>query len=248
MKNFWTSSLIFFLMLNAYLSACAYSNFSPYSYCAGNPIKYIDPTGEDVVVLNLVGNPLKMHMAMLLQNEEGKWEYFSVNGDNVYLPVPISLAFPPIFVIRHMGGRPFDDIAVGSWNSPEEFLNSTYNVKTKDGKEDKSENHYGFTEGYLIHTTPEQDAIMRDSFVKKSKTSYNLFFNNCATAVQQALLDAGIPISEPTRVPYTQVVSTPFGLIEVYQGEKIDYDMYIIPSRAYKSIQLMNPDGVLIRK
>jgi len=39
-------------------------------------------------------------MAILIQNNEGKWQYFSVNGDNVYVSG------------NHTGGREFDDIAI----------------------------------------------------------------------------------------------------------------------------------------
>lgn len=30
---------------------------------------------------------------------------------------------------------------------------------------------------------------------------YNLFFNNCTQAVQRALIEAGVPIGNPTMIP-----------------------------------------------
>ena len=42
---------------------------SPYAYCAADPVNFIDPTGEDVVVLleeGFIG-----HLGMLIQNENG---------------------------------------------------------------------------------------------------------------------------------------------------------------------------------
>lgn len=100
------------------LNGLAYTNLSPYSYCGGDPVNCIDPTGNDIVVLNYTEGE---HLAMLIQNEEGKWQYYSVNGNNVVLPL----------IKEHTGGREFNDVAVGSWDSPQEFLDSSYNVRLK---------------------------------------------------------------------------------------------------------------------
>lgn len=101
--------LIIVTMLLYPLSSYAYSHLSPYSYCGGNPVNCVDPTGEDIVVLNYTEG---MHLAMLIQNEEGKWQYYSVNGNNFYISG------------SHFGGRTFNDVAVGSWDSPQEFFHS----------------------------------------------------------------------------------------------------------------------------
>ena len=164
------------------LSSHAYSHLSPYSYCGGNPVNCVDPTGKDIVVLNYTEG---MHLAMLIQNEEGKWQYYSVNGNNFYISG------------SHSGGRTFNDVAVGSWDSPQEFLHSSYNVRNENSKDDKSMNHFGFTEGYQIPTTPEQDAIMRNSFIKKAETRYTPLGNNCAITVQEVMFDADIPVATP---------------------------------------------------
>ena len=105
---------------------------SPYACCAGNPIMNIDPKGEDIVVLNY-GYITNQHLAMLIQNDDGKWQYYSINGNNVYISG------------EHKGGRTFNDIGVGNWNSPQEFLNSDYNRRTETSKDDKSKNNFGFT-------------------------------------------------------------------------------------------------------
>ena len=213
------------------LSSHAYSHLSPYSYCGGNPVNCVDPTGKDIVVLNYTKG---MHMAMLIQNEEGKWQYYSVNGNNLY------------FSGSHFGGRPFNDVAVGSWDSPQEFFNSSYNVRNNDSKKDKSMNHFGFSEGYQISTTPEQDETMRNSFSKIAKTEYNLFNNNCATAVQKAMVEAGIPVSQPTMVPSYIPMATPFGIVDVFNGYKMTCDIQMRPSSAFQSIIKFNPSGKLL--
>jgi hypothetical protein len=211
----------------------AYSHLSPYSYCGGNPINCIDPTGEDIVVLKCTTNE---HLAMLIQNEDSKWQYYSVNGNNMY----VSGSFT--------GGREFNDVAVGSWNSPQEFLDSPYNVRNKDSEDNKSVNHFGFSVGYQISSTPEQDETMRNSFSKTAKTEYNLFNNNCATAVQKAMVEAGIPVSEPTMVPHYIPVTTPFGVVEVINGSQMKCEFNMIPRFAFQSIIKYNPSGQLLHK
>ena len=74
------------------------------------------------------------------------------------------------FLGSYSGGRTFNDVAVGSWDSPQDFFNSSYNIRNDKSKDDKSMNHFGFTEGYQIPTTPEQDATMRTSFSKTAKS------------------------------------------------------------------------------
>lgn len=225
--------LIIVTMLLYPLSSYAYSHLSPYSYCGGNPVNCVDPSGEDIVVLNYTEGE---HLAMLIQNEEGKWQYYSVNGNNVYISG------------SHSGGRTFNDVAVGSWDTPQEFFDSAYNVRNEDSKDDKSMNHFGFSEGYQISTTPEQDETIRNSFTKTAKTEYNLFNNNCATAVQKAMVEAGIPVSEPTMIPSYTLMSTPFGLVNVFNGYQLKCDIKMVPSSAFQSIIKYNPSGQLLHK
>ena len=229
------SLLILFLLLYP-LSSKAYSHLSPYAFCGDNPVNYVDPTGDDIVVLNFGDDIGHQHLAMLIQTEDGKWQYYSVNGNNMYI------------FGNHTGGREFNDIAVGSWDSPQEFLDSSYNVRNKDSKDKKDMNHFGFSEGYLISTTPEQDTTMRNSFSKTAETEYNLFTNNCATAVQKAMVDAGIPVSEPTWVPSSLPLSTPFGIVEVSNGPKMQCEFKVVPTFAFKSIIKFNPGGQLLHK
>ena len=226
--------LILFLLYP--LSSHAYSHLSPYNYCSGDPVNCVDPTGEDIVVLNY-GNDLgHQHLAMLIQNEDGKWLYYSVNGNNFYISG------------SHSGGRTFNDVGVGSWNSPQEFLNSSYNVRNDNSKDDKSKNHFGFIEGYQISTTPDQDATMRNSFSKIAQSEYDIINNNCATAVQQTMVDAGIPVSKPTIVPLYIPMSTPYGIVDVFNGYQIKCDFYTLPSSAFQSIMDWNPTGTYIHK
>lgn len=138
--------------------------------------------------------------------------------------------------------------AVGSWDSPQEFFHSPYNVRNKNSKDDKSMNHYGFSEGYQIPTTPEQDATMRNSFSKTAKSEYDLFNNNCATAVQKAMVEAGIPVSKPTMVPSYIPMPSQFGIVDVFNGYQMKCDFNIVPGSAFKSIMHWNPTGQYLHK
>ena len=154
-----------------------YYNFSLYNYCANNPMKYVDYNGDSITVLNL-GYGLEQHMAILIQNKEKVWQYFSINGDNVYVSG------------KFTGGRKFNDIAVGEFKSPQDFLNSQYN--TEGNGSDTSINSYGFTEGYIIPTSEEQDEIIRSTFVEISTNEpYDLLLNNCSVVAQRALEKGG---------------------------------------------------------
>ena len=218
----------FFVLLFSFISN-AYPPLSPYSYCGGDPVNCLDPTGEDSVVLNFGHDIMHQHLAMLIQNKDGKWQYYSVNGDNVYISG------------EHKGGRPFNDIAVGSWDSPQEFFNSPYNVRTDNSKNDKSVNHFGFQEGYRISTSPEQDASMRKDFKEESKKKYTPLGNNCATVVQKVMFNAGIqvasPVYEKISIPENIFLGEP-----TYEIVRPNFNN--IPSIAFESIMNLNPGGI----
>ena len=201
-----------------------YYSISPYVYVANNPIRNIDINGDSITVLNM-GSGTNQHMAILIQNDKGKWQYFSVNGDNVYIPG----------TDIHLGGRKFDDLAVGEFDSPEQFIQSAYN--SKGDKDDKSVDKYGFTEGYTLATTPEQDFKIRETFIGISQNEeYGIFSNNCATAVQRSLGAVGIKTSETKR------------MTDVMIGPSTKEVTPWLPSQAFKAIMKSNPNGTYIRK
>lgn len=82
----------------------AWYGTSPYAYCVGDPVNYVDVDGVSIVVLiNQNGAYGYGHMGVLLQNEEGKWDYYSKNGRN---ETPT--------------------LGVGNFDSPESFLASEF--------------------------------------------------------------------------------------------------------------------------
>ena len=148
-----------------------YYGYSPYSFCAGNPVNFIDPTGMDIAVLlnteNIVG-----HIALLVQNENKDWRYYSVNGDDKFISG------------EHQGAKTYDDIDVPIVGDPQSFLNN-------DGGGDV----YNYEKAFIIPTTPEQDIKIAETFKNESEKEYNLLGSNCATAVANSLINAGIDIN-----------------------------------------------------
>ena len=76
----------------------------------------------------------------------------------------------------------------------------------------------------------------------------DFFNNNCATAVQKAMVDAGIPVSEPTMEPSYIPMPTQFGVVDVFYGYQMKCVFNIVPSSAFKSIMHWNPTGQYIHK
>ncbi|MBQ1683822.1 MAG: hypothetical protein II475_00945 [Bacteroidales bacterium] len=74
----------------------------------------IDHKGDSLAFLNAGG--LIGHSAMLIQHSNGKWGYYSYNGDKVYASTDG----------KH-GGKNYHDLGEKTFDSPQDFLNSTYN-------------------------------------------------------------------------------------------------------------------------
>lgn len=215
-----------------------YYHLSPYSYGAGNPIRNIDINGDSITVLNF-GYGVNQHMAMLIQNDAGKWQYFSINGDRLYNATG-----------GVVGGRPFDDLAVGAFDSPHQFLESSYN--SSGNPEDKSINSYGYKEGYILPTTPEQDEIIRNTFTDISMNeSYSvkpLNPNHCGTAVQRSLGAVDIETRNLEIIHGRTITNRSTG------GDSYTYPTRVIgrnsflPSNIFRDIRHNNPQGIYIKR
>lgn len=209
-----------------------YPSMSTCQYGANNPIGNIDMNGDSIVILNY-GEYQNQHMAMLIQNKSGKWQYYSINGDNVYVSGKFS------------GGRKANDIAVGEFNSPQEFMDSPYNAKN-DG-EDPETNSFGFSEGYLIPSSGEQDNLMRETFTNiGNNEEYDLLGNNCATTVQRTMEAAGFKTYDNQRKVYKVPANHSLG----ESSFTITHENLrpIVPSASFKSIIKHNPQGSIIYK
>ena len=149
-----------------------YPDVSPYVFCNNNATRFIDINGMDAAVLT----PPGIHVAILIQGKDAKWYYYSINGTTMFK------SFSGAF------GRPFNDIAVGPFDSPQDFLDSDYNTKLgKNNQTDPNSSSFGYESAYRIETTPEQDQIMAESMAISDKIPYDPVVSNCATAVKNAI-------------------------------------------------------------
>lgn len=204
-----------------------YPYFTPYCYTANSPQKFIDINGDSIAVLNLGG--LIGHSALLIQNDNGKWSYFSMNGTNVY-DKTYGLA----------GGKPYHDLGEKSFDSPQDFLNSSYNRTANNEKEilDNTVNNYGYKEAYILPTNSTQDNIIETEFRKNAKNGYSLINNQCAQVVQKSLKAAGINTEEEVFRFYDSMISI---------GQMVKEAPYM-PSSTFRTIRHNNPNGKYIQK
>ena len=167
--RYYDSELSVWLSVDAL--ATKYPSNSSYMYVLGNPIRLTDPNGDSAVVLKApAGAHGEGHMAMLIQNSEGKWALWSKNGTNE----SSGMTGP---------SDKKDDRGTKTFNSPEEFMKSDANLNSEGKRE--------YTEGYLISATKDEDRKMEAGFKSELAKSYNVVTANCAQAVQSALTNAG---------------------------------------------------------
>ena len=156
-----------------------YYNVSPYAYCVGNPISYIDAHGDSCIVLLAPdGANGYGHMAIGIQNSKGEWCMYSKNGTNQHFG--LYGEEPPAGDPKHndRGEKKADNLY--------DFLHDTsINPKDKNGKPE-------YTEGFLIATTPEQDKKMEKGALNVLNQDYDVLSSNCAQTVQRALEYGGL--------------------------------------------------------
>ena len=189
-----------------------YYHLSPYAYCANNPVNAIDMNGDSILILIAPsGAHGAGHLALLIQNKEGVWGYYSKNGTRGELP---------------LYGEPSYNSGEPTFSSEEEFLNSDYN-------KDKRTGQRKYTEGYLIPTTPEEDAKAIDAAVKELKYTYYVLGSHCAEVGQKALEAAGKNPGRPQMNPLNK-----------YGDNIVIYLDYIIksklPNKVYQQIKVSN--------
>ena len=204
-----------------------YPSISPYAYCAWNPFRFIDFNGDSIAILiaekAVFGNG---HMAILVQNEDGKWELWSKNGECKSSSEAKSASD---------NDKPYNR----SFRNVQDFLDN-YKANSE-GHNGSAEPYY--TEAYVIPTTKEQDKIIR----KKMATfmsSYHLLTDNCADAVKNSLKAAGITteidfMNGLSNTAKSFAYSSPGFLFTKHMTEDV------VPVTMYRNIKEANPNGTV---
>ncbi|MEN8119958.1 MAG: RHS repeat-associated core domain-containing protein, partial [Bacteroidota bacterium] len=164
-----------------------YSFMSPYQYAANNPMISIDVNGDSIIVLSAANSVKGLgHAAVLIGNEDTGWNLYSKNG-TTWGAIGPSDKHPEV-------GVPFASL--------EEFANSKSNFNEETGE-------VLYTEGFLIASNAETDALMEDAATKSVESYYNVFTNSCIDVPSDALEAGGFdPGNSYTTVQNTTLTGT----------------------------------------
>lgn len=155
-----------------------YYSISPYAYCMGNPVKFIDPNGKDIAILiakNGAGG--HGHMGAVIQRGDGAYFYMTVgtNDPNVVTLKGLSSGV--------QGGMYLGEIGFGD---KEKNMNNAISII---GEIDKQNSRY--TDNLIFETSSQMDkevlqkAATLKSQMDKNDVKYNALSNNCADAVKR---------------------------------------------------------------
>jgi hypothetical protein len=188
-----------------------------YSYVKGNPIRYKDPTGHNIVILEAEeGGPFGVgHTAILVQTKEGDWAYFSRQGTNkdsasasqkkMDIPNP-DINNPP----RYKNPREFfleqseaeQKRGYLQKENKEGNLDSSGQKQLLEAKElsyfnEEEGSTPRYTKGLELKTTTKQDESIF-KYIQKNQDKYNLATDNCKDLVRDSLSSADIKTENKT--------------------------------------------------
>ena len=187
-------------------------NLHVYHYAGNNPVKYMDPNGEESGYVTNEDAVAKFgHSGMFVQNENGKYEFFEVTGlvDNQKTGEQYT---------NNKTGEDEENtevLSVGPLSFPTpssgaSALNTPNSGVVKVGEFDNFADMLvflakkGYTLMVIFPTSPEQDAEIHDAANRLGTgyEKYNVFSNNCGQWANNVLSTSGSGInSSNTRLP-----------------------------------------------
>lgn len=211
-----------------------YPNMGVYVYCANNPVKFVDPDGNDVAVLTAPeGAAGAGHMTILIQNTEGKWALYSKNGTNENKGVWGANVTEDTYV---EGGKRVVDKGQFTFDTIDDFLNSNTHNPIENGERE-------YTEAFVIKCKPEQDRKAEEGALEILNEDYNVMTSNCAQTVQNALKKAGF--DDGSTVEHS--IDIDMGSVKGYKlphiKAKFKESFSIRPNTLYENIKQNNPQG-----
>ncbi|MCB9361383.1 MAG: RHS repeat-associated core domain-containing protein [Flavobacteriales bacterium] len=181
--RYYDADVARFLSLDPHASN--YVNWSPYAYVADNPIRNIDPTGKDVIVLSAPEGASGFgHAAVLVGNDKDGWKLYSKNGttENGGFSGPSNV---------HSESGVYYESLQSFANSSANFYEETGEVK--------------YTGAFRITSDKETDAKMRKTAAAVVKSDYNLLKSSCIDVCTKTLISGGFDGGGGNNVPNTRV-------------------------------------------
>ena len=155
--------------------ASKHPELNVYHASASNPARFVDNDGNDHVIM-FAGDAAGEfgHIAAFVEDEDGKWLYYSKNGKNAD---------------NNVGERAPDNLIELLYQMNEENVGSgTSETNTILGDFDTG---YHYTRWMHIESTPEEDRVLRNNFTKELDKDYNIATSNCACMVSAGETEIG---------------------------------------------------------
>ena len=166
--------------------ADTYTPLSPYTYCGGDPINQIDPTGKDFIILIAPeGASSYGHMGAIIQNKKGNYFYITAGANEAvnFFSVVSNSNIDGGMMIKQLES-----------NSNKDAIEEVKSYDTQNSE---------YTDYIVFDTSKEIDDKIYDSAVNKQKdinnknTYYRVLTNNCADIIED-VIEKGTGIDLPT--------------------------------------------------